>query len=319
MADAPAIIAAPKSREEWLLARRNYLTASDAWRILLDRGAFAVYASKVGGYEQDETAPMRWGRKAESLVAEAYAEETGRPALDLGGTAIQIHPDIPWLACTLDRLTESSREAPAPPEVLPGALAPVPLECKVVGGHNAQLWHEEPPVEYVIQLQIQMAVMGSPWGCLAAMFGWPPKPEHVDRLRDDRFLKVALPKLEAFWMRVQRREPPVPDAEEATSAAIRALWSEPDGETIDLDVEALALMDDLERERDQERAWSAAAKKRIHVLENLLRVRMKTATWGRLPDRSAITLKKVTNAGYTVAPFSYRRLGRWRPKLKLRR
>src|SRR5687767_8539180 len=125
MADAPAVL--PSARERWLAERRELLTASDVAAVLgVDprRSPLSVYAEKRGLLEVAETPWMRWGRRVEGAIAEAYADETGRPVRDLG-LEIQRHPDVPWLGATLDRqVLEGSA---AHPLVAPG---PGPLEAK---------------------------------------------------------------------------------------------------------------------------------------------------------------------------------------------
>lgn len=306
------------SRADWLAERRTLITASDAAAILgVDpwRGPLAVYAEKLG-IETVETKPMRWGRRVEGAIAEGYSEETGRMVLDLGATTIQRHPDIPWLGATLDRLQHGSEATPAPG--LPGgdvAVRPAPLECKAVAGTKAADWREEPPLGYQVQVQIQMACTGASWGSLCALIGgvslaWK------DLLRHDAFLAGALPKLEEFWLRVKRKDPPEADALPGTTTAIRRLWADEDGDTV-------ALNDPLDlQQADQLEAARAAvteADDRVLLLENQLRQRLGSATFGALPDGSFLTLKTTERAGYTVAPTRYRALRRWRPRNRRRR
>lgn len=312
-------------RTEWLRARRKLIGASDVGAILgVDpyRGPLAVYASKLDLVRDEETPAMRWGRKAEALVAEAYGEESGRPVL-MPAARIVVHPDVPFVGASLDRVTSGCEQSPAPlvydgpcgsrhcAEV--GAHShPVPLECKVVGFYNATQWKEEPPLQYVVQVQFQMACTGAKWASLAAMFGWPPRPAWVDIERNDDFINAALPKLEEFWRRVERADPPPPDTLPSTSDVIKKLWPADTGDTIHLDGDALALVD----------RWETAKARRLQLknegeeeeLENQLRFLMRDATTGMLPDGTSLTLKTTNRAGYTVEPTSYRTLRRFRPK-----
>jgi putative phage-type endonuclease len=312
-------------RAQWLRDRRKLIGASEVAAILgVDphRGPLAVYASKLDLARVDETPAMRWGRKAEALVAEAYGEESGRPVLMPAARIIQ-HPDIPFLGASLDRVTGGCEKHPAP-VVFDGPCGrddcasvgahshPAPLECKVVGFHNAASWKEEPPIEYVVQVQFQMACTGAQWASLAAMFGWPPRPAWVDLERNDAFINAALPKLEEFWRRVERADPPPPDTLPQTSEVIRKLWPADSGATIHLDGEALALVE----------RWEAARERRLadkkdsdeEDLANQIRFLMRDATTGMLPDGTSLTLKTTKRAGYTVEPTTYRTLRRFTPK-----
>lgn len=313
-AKAPAIVHTP--REQWLAERREILGASEVAAVLgadSMRGAFSVWAEKVSDLQSEDRPEMRWGRRAEGLTADIYAEETGRRVTAPPPYEIQRHPDLKFLGCTLDRLTGASDAHPAPVVVRPRD-GKVPLECKNAGPHKAAEWREEPPTPYVVQVQMQMACTGTEWGTLAALVGWPPSPVWVDLLRDDRFLAAAYPALEAFWLKVQRREAPRADGLPGTSEALRRLFPSDNGETIDLDGQAQQWMELLERARDEQSGAEDAAEE----LANLLKARMGSASFGRLPEGSYVTLKTTKRAGYTVESTTYRQLRRWRPKLKRR-
>jgi putative phage-type endonuclease len=220
-------------REQWLAQRRTLVMASEAAAILgLDpyRGPLSVYAEKVEGLSVEETKMMRWGRRVEGAISEGYEEETGRKVVDRGPYTIDVHPDIPWLGATLDRdVVEVSEKEPLPV----GAAGPGAAEFKAVAGFKAKDWREQPPDHFLIQLQIQLACTGRQWGSLCALLGGLTLAWR-DILRHERFLAAALPKLEEFHLRVKRRDPPPADGSEGTAAAIKRLWPDESGETIDL-------------------------------------------------------------------------------------
>ena len=311
-----AVLSSP--REQWLLARRECLGASDVAAVLgVDprRGPLAVYASKVGDVDADETRWMRWGRLVEGAIAEGYSEQTGRPIADLGAHEIQKHPDVPFLGATLDRVTSPSELNPGPAAINCGqdGLYAVPLECKAVAGFKAKEWAEDPPLHFQVQLQAQLACTGAQWGSLVALIGglaiaWK------DMLRDDELIAGMLPKLEEFWLRVQRRQPPEADGLPGTGAAIKKLWAHEDGETVALDGEALALAEKL----DVARAEEKAASRRALDAENKLRARMGSASFGLMLDGSFLGLREVARAGYSVDPTSYRVLRRFSPRIRRR-
>lgn len=311
---APAIIAAPGSREEWLLARRSKITASDVAAILRVPGAygtpFSVWAEKLGAEPDEKTSDwVLFGRDVEGAIATGYERKYRRPVKDLGGFTLQQHPTIPWLAATLDRETAGSEEWPAPAE------GSGPLELKAPALHKSNEWSEAPPTPYLIQVQIQMACTGAAWGSIVALFGGVKLGEPVDILRDPRFLKAAYPALEKFWMKVQRREPPEPDGDPATTEAIKRLWSADDGETITLDQQTLEAADLL----DEAKALRKKADDQIAELSNRLRVRMGSATFGNLPDRSSLGLKVEPRRAHAVKASSPRVLRRHYPSAFLRK
>lgn len=298
-------------RDRWLARRRDLVTASDVAAILqLDpwRGPLAVYASKVGAAEQHDTQWLRRGRRMEPIVAADYAEATGRPVYATDPYEIRIHPDIPWLGATLDGETEGCAQLPAP------ATGRAPLELKTYGRQHALGWEGGGvPQAYEAQLQIQMAVTGASWGCLAALGSLDQEaPDVRDRLPHDRFLLLAIPILDAFRLRVLRRDPPEADRLPGTAAAIRRLWADEDGETVPLDHEALGLADRLAVAQ----ARLSEAAEEADELDAMLRRRMASASFGALPDGSFLRLTTVERKGYTVEPSTHRQLRRWWPRLK---
>lgn len=324
LTEALRLVNEAHAREQWLKERQRGIGASEVAAIIgVDprRGQCALYAEKIGALVREEKPWMRWGLKAEDLTAQAYAEESGREVIPPRGGAFQIarDPSVPFLGATLDRLTTGSSAYPMP---LASAVFPrdevAPLECKVVGGFNADRWSEEPPVEYQVQLQIQMFCTGARWGTLAALVGWPPRPTWVDFERNDRFLAAALPRVEEFWQRVVDRRPPDPDPPvSASAAAVRALWPADTGETIALPVDTLDLVDRWQVAK----ARKSSADGEADEIENQLRARMRDATTGTLSDGTALVLKTTSVKAYSVEhkAKTYRTLRHYVPKPESRR
>lgn len=300
---APAIVR--NAEEAWLDERDKGLGASDSAKILTGRG-LEVYGEKVGK-RKPSTPYMRWGRRLEGLVAEMYGEESGRKVGNLGQYEIQRHPDHPWLGATLDRVTTMGTEPSLEPKF--------PLECKVQGWHRSREWEEEVPLEYQIQVQIQMACTGAEAGAIAALIGWPPKPQWIDLVRNDSFLKVAIPRLEEFWLRVQRREAPVPN-DHRDLEVVKRIWSRENGQTISLAdpivVQSVELWKKLREERSEK-------EKEAEALEAKLRALVGDASIAMLADGTWLELADVDRKGYTVEPTTYRTLRHKRPKLPQRR
>ena len=305
-------------REQWLAARRECLTASDVAAVLGEdprRGPLAVYAAKIGAIEAEETLPMRRGRRFEATIGEEYSEQTGRPVLAVPEYELLHHPSIPWLAASLDRKVLATEEAPDPFgcwDVVPTATTHgrAPLEIKMALG-SASEWKDEPPLAYAIQVTIEMACADSTWGALCGMVG-PGPLKTFDLPRNDAFLEAALPLLEEFWLRVQRRQPPEADALPGTTEALKHLYAGEDGTTIPLGPEALRLVEQWE----QAAARRDAANETIEELENKLRLRMGLASWGALSDGSFLTLRTTERKSYSVGPTSFRALRRWWPRIK---
>ena len=320
---SPAIV--HSARDQWLLERRELVTASDCAAIIGEdprRGPLAVYASKVGDVEAVETRPMLRGRRFEGAIADEYADQTGRPVASLGEFETTRHPLISWLGATLDRLTESVEACPGPLPMLAdlhpgtdpvlGVRGRVPLQIKMAIG-SAHDWKDEPPLGYIVQVQVEMACIGSPWGALAALVG-PGPLATVDLIRDDAFFAALVPQLERFRWHVANRIPPEADGKPGTSAAIRRLWAGEDGETVPLDGEAERLVSEWEAAKGRTEAADATATE----LENRLRARLAGASFGALPDGRFLTRRLTKRSGYSVEPTEYRVLRVMRPRLRKR-
>jgi putative phage-type endonuclease len=302
---APAII--HTDREQWLMRRREGVGASEVAAILgfdATRDALSVYAEKIGVLEVEETPLMKWGKRVEDAIAEGYAEETGRIVTNPGAFEIARHPDLPILGATLDRETEGCELTPAP------ANGKGALEIKAVNAFAAAQWKEEPPLHNQIQLQIQMGCKGLSWGSLAALIGGL-KLAWQDIARNQTFLDYALPEIEAFWLCVKRREPPVvKEAKEGTWAALKALYPSDNGLGVALDEAAIGLVSEWE----QYRAVRLEAEKKEKDFKAQIEQLIGGAATGLLPDGRALTLKTTAREGYVVAPSTYRTLRLVKPK-----
>lgn len=278
MATAPATLS---RRATWLAERRKGVGASEVAAILgVDprRGPLAVYVDKVAEKpSEDDEDYLAFGRDVEAAIARGYSRKTKRPIVGAGALEIVRHPDLPILGATLDFEIEASKECPAPAEGV-GVL-----ETKAVGFHKRDEWQLEPPLPFVIQVQIQMACRRRAWGSLGALMGGIFIAEPVDLTPNPEFVRVALAAVAEFWWHVENGVPPPADAKPATRDAIRRLWPGAAGTAIALGSEDLAVVEQ----------WEVAKLRREDAqddedrLVNQLAVRLGDAETGYLPDGSA--------------------------------
>lgn len=273
------------TREAWLKERRLGVGASDVPAILGEdprKGAFAVWESKVNDKpsQEDEESWLTFGRDVEAAIARGYSRKTGRAILPRQEFEIVKHPDLPILGATLDFEIDPSENYPAPAGIVG---APGVLETKAVGFHKAHEWASEPPLAFVIQVQVQMACRGRAWGSLGALMGGIVIAEPIDLTPDPEFMAVVLERVERFWWHVTNRIPPEADAKPETRAAIRRLWGGVEGETLALNEYDLGMVQDWEEAKTRK----AKAEEEYDCAVNTLAVRMGNATTGYLPDGSA--------------------------------
>jgi predicted phage-related endonuclease len=152
-------------------------------------------------YESPENKLFARGHKLEALVADEYAEATGRELTEM---PMQRHKEHPELMVHIDR----GITAPERPE--PGVL-----EIKTV---NSQMFYkikrEGLPHGYVAQLQHAMAVTGAKWGSWALLWadGWELRYWDVEP--DPELQAMLVEASVKFWVTVQKG--PMPAALEAS-------------------------------------------------------------------------------------------------------
>jgi putative phage-type endonuclease len=284
------------SREEWLAKRRSFIGASEVAAVMgvsPFQGPLDVYLSKISDNGFHGNRATRRGQAMEPVIADWYAEETGRVIRDIGATAIQVHPHLPFLSATLDRVIVSDD-------------GNAPLEIKSVGGFQSRdEWETDPPVHYQVQVQVQMAVTRATWGALCGGFAASDEIVHRDLQFDADFFAAAVPILEEFWARVQRRDPPpageLPGALNAVKRAFSAV--SPD-KIVALPADVLSLVDEWESLKKA----GNEAKKKADTLEARIREMMKDAEYAALDDGHFLSLKTATRKGYVVSDCEYRTL-----------
>lgn len=238
------------SRDQWLAARRHYITGSWLAPILgipspagteLDAWAWFVH-----GYGAEETEPMRMGRELEPTILRLFSRAHGGwpvvpwPAYRLAGA----DPGRIW-AATLDGLTsvglaEGIADAPeldswrrgwaASQARLRAAQLPwgIPVEAKNVGWAWRD-WADGPPPNVLAQIQVQIDALGAPFAYVAALlqgceFRW------WRVARREGFIRSAKLHCRRWWDRhVDGGEMPAVDGRRSTSRLL-ALLCEPQHE-----------------------------------------------------------------------------------------
>lgn len=201
-------------REEWLALRRKGVGGSDAAAIVgLDRyrSPFDVYTDKLGlKPEIPDNEAMRQGRDLEQYVAERFMEATGKKVRRRN--AMLQHPEYPFMIADIDRWVVGENAG---------------LECKTTSVLNKYKFSKgEFPPNYYVQCMHYMAVTGADRWYLAVLV--LNKAYHVFTIERDEAEIEALIKAEKdFWENhIMKQIPPAPDGSEATSEAIKQLFSE---------------------------------------------------------------------------------------------
>lgn len=190
------VIDAPPNTEAWLRARKSFLGASDVACVLgLSKWAtpLGVYLEKLSGAVDDEmTERQKLGHKLEPVIAELFGEETGTPVFDSPGL---IRSTVyPWLGATPDRVNGDGE----------------PIELKSSDAFMKDTWADGPPVNYRIQVLVQMICLGASRGWLAVLHGgnefdWYPIEW------DQAAVDLILERTQEFWeQHIEAGVPPEP-------------------------------------------------------------------------------------------------------------
>lgn len=270
------IFVAEANTPEWLAARRHFLTASDAPKILgvsqygtpLD-----VYADKKGLLPpQDDNVAMRMGRRLECVVKDEFCHVTG--------AEVEVYP------CPMFRPPSNEFMSATPDAILiTGDL----LECKTTTWRTAKRFGEDEsddiPEEWLCQVQQQLFVMGRDVARIAALIdGRTLKTFRVER--NDALIELLIAAERKLWERIKNDDPPEPDwNHEHTVDLIRAMHGCTQGKTIRLDDEYQTIWN--------RQVELAAIEKDAHDRRELLRAqilhRMGEAECAILPDETTIS------------------------------
>ncbi|WP_336217430.1 lambda-exonuclease family protein [Pseudomonas aeruginosa] len=235
------------SRDDWLAVRKHGIGSSDAAAAVgLNpyKSQLELWLEKTGRDaglpkidSNDEESPTYWGNILEPIVASHYARRTGNRVRRIN--AVLQHPDskLDWMLANIDR------------EVI-GASDVQILECKTAGINGARLWKEGVPVYVQLQVMHQLAVTGKQAADVAVLLGGQHLEIH--RIERDEELIGRLIDLERdFWGYVQRDTPPPPDGSDSAEQALRCLYPEAQGHTLDFTQDPLlsAAFDELQTVR----------------------------------------------------------------------
>jgi len=224
------------SRDAWLKVRKQGIGSSDAaaavglnpYQSQLE--LWMIKTGRDGNLPKldpnDESSPMYWGTILEPIVAVHYTKRTGNKVRRIN--AVLQHPDTDksWMLANIDYSVVGSDEVQI-------------LECKTAGEFGSRLWRDGVPEYIQCQVQHQMAVTGKKVVDVCVLICG--QEIRVYRIERDDVLIARLIELERkFWHYVEHDiEPPV-DGSDSAGQALRALYPQDSGNTLDL-TEDLAL------------------------------------------------------------------------------
>ena len=211
------------SREEWLIARNEGIGGSDCAAILgLNpyKSRYALWAEKTGKFTPEDISDkeaVRLGNDLEEYVANRFTEFTGIKHRRY--RYILKNPEFPFALANSDRQLRCEGG----------------LEIKTTSSYEygKLLADGKIPDVWMCQMMHYMMVTGAPYWYLGALvFG---KGFYCIKLDRDEEEIAALAAAERdFWALVQSDTPPGVDGAESTTEAIKTIFAESNGESIDL-------------------------------------------------------------------------------------
>jgi putative phage-type endonuclease len=215
-----------------LQIRQTGIGASEAAAALgIDpyRSRFGLWGEKTGQIDPADlygVEAVEWGNRLQPIVAQAYAERSGRVIRQNRADATRRHKVHPFMLATLD---SSQRDL--------SHYGLGALEVKTTNAYAGEDWKDSPPLRVQVQLQHQLAVTGYQWGTIAVLIGGQ-KLLWFDMERHDRFIETMIAQERAFWDLVESRTPPPVDGSEQTAEALRRLYASDNGASVMLPPEA---------------------------------------------------------------------------------
>ena len=269
--------------DEWVALRKCSLGGSDASTVLGKNkwsSLLSLYAEKKGLTSDKETSvAMMVGTHCEELVAQMFCEETGKKVRN--DFMMYEHDLYPYITANLDRRVIGENAG---------------LECKTTQAYTLKDFENGVPDNYLYQCQHYMAVMGFDKMYLACIIGnrqfvWK------EVLRDEDLIKKLICAEVIFWTEYVAKDiPPEADGSDASAEAIREMYADSDGETVDLDV------DELVREYLDASAEEKDAKKRKDTAQQKIQQMLGNASIG-IGSHSKVTWKAFESSRFDSKKF----------------
>ena len=217
-------------REQWLTVRKGGIGSSDAAAAVgLNpyKSQLALWLEKTGRDAampqvdaNDDSTPVFWGTILEPIVATQYTKRTGLKVRKVNAVLQHSDPDLRWMMANLDREVVGSAEVQI-------------LECKTTGINGARLWKDGVPEYVQLQVMHQLAVTGKQAADVAVLIGGQDLEIH--RIERDEKMIANLIELERrFWQYVVDDTPPPADGSDSADQALRCLYPQDNGRTLDL-------------------------------------------------------------------------------------
>ncbi len=207
--------------EEWKALRSRYIGGSDAAAVVglnAYSSPYSLWAEKTGrvpGFEGNLATEV--GTYLEEFVAQKFADETGKKVRR--ANASFFNSDYPWAIANIDR------------EIVGEDAG---LEIKTTDSLNLSKFRGgEYPTNYYAQMVHYMAITGKQRWYLAVLIGNKDFRWFVLD-RNEAEIDALMNAEKEFWRLVEEDVPPEIDGTQATTAAVKAIYTDSEESTVDL-------------------------------------------------------------------------------------
>lgn len=269
------------SRDEWLKYRTMGIGGSDVSIIAginPFRSVHQLWLEKTGQVEPEEAESeyAHFGTLLEPIVRKEFTERTGIKVRQKH--MLLQSEEYPFMLADLDGVISEDGEMAI-------------FEAKTASQYKADLWDEEVPAGYILQVQHYMAVTGAKKTYIAALVGGNHFVYHVIE-RDEEMIGKIIAMEKYFWeYHVQGGVEPIPDGSKATTDYFNNKFSNSNGATIELPEEVLPICDEYERISKQLKELETSK----DAVANQLKSYLKEAEKGTVGDRT-VTWKQISKS-----------------------
>lgn len=251
----------------------------------------ALYYRKRGEIPKtEENFAMRFGKFAEPFIEREFEAKTGLVILERQ-PGLFCHREIPHILASPDGIIDD---------------AEIGFEGKTINGMRAakilgEEYTDEAPLEWNIQCQQQMLVMGWRKVFLAALVGGQ-ELRIYEIERNDKLIRGIERKVSDLWQRIVDGNPPEMTDHPTNLDLVKQLYGEVEtGSLIDLSPDGNEAWDQYETHAQ----LSREAKKEADKWKARVLMELGENEGGKLEDGRMVRRKVIDRAGYTVEPSSY--------------
>ena len=262
------------TKEEWLKYRTQGIGGSDVSVIAginPFKSAYTLWLEKTGQIEPEETENnyTHFGTLLEPVIRKEFIRCTGLKVRQKH--MLLQSEEYPFMYANLDGVINEDGEMAI-------------FEAKTASEYKYEIWENEVPAPYILQIQHYMAVTGAKKTYIAALVGGNKFYWHEVK-RGEEMIEKIIAMEKYFWETyVLGGSEPIPDGSEATTQYFNEKFNKSNGETIELPEEVVQICEEYERISE----LIKALENEKNATGNQIKSYMKEAEIGIVGDRKIL-------------------------------